>query len=320
MKRIIIFLVLLIAGIVVALPMLFVDLREEKLRSDTDTIRVYLADEDRTVEMTMTDYLIGALAAEIPAAFDDEALRAQAVAARTYATLQMKRYGGAGYRDADISTDYRVHQAYIGEMRQRDKWKADYEKYHAKLMRAVQTTAGEVMTYDGKLIRALYHSMCGGHTASSQEVWDTPLPYLVGVECNWDHTAPRYREEKHLTFAELSGLLGQDAITMTASADRSEPIRIVNRTESGRADLVRLGGQNYAGTDLRAKLGLRSANFSAQATDSGITFTTVGYGHGVGMCQYGAGGMARAGYGYRDILAHYYQGIKIENIQSLHPQ
>lgn len=166
------------------------------------------------------------------------------------------------------------------------------------------------MTYDGKLIRALYHSMCGGRTASAQEVWDTPLAYLVSVECRWDDYAPHYREEQRFNVAELGNRLGSD-IALAASANGSQVVTVVNRTESNRADLVRIGENNYAGSEVRAKLGLRSANFTVQTDESDIVFTTVGYGHGVGMCQYGAGGMARAGYSYRDILAHYYRGVKI---------
>lgn len=312
MKRMILIVILGLTVLVVAIPLMLSERDERAKGEDEGSIRVYLHEEVRTVEMTMEDYLVGALAAEIPASFEGEALRAQAVAARTYAATHMKKYGGAGYREADISTDYRVHQAYIGEDGQRKKWGAEYETYHAKLRQAVRATAGEVMTYDGKPVRALYHSMCGGRTASAQEVWDTPIPYLVSVECSWDQEAPRYRETRSISFTELAAMLGQEAVAITVSAEGAEAVRVVNRTESGRADLVRIGGQNYAGIDLRNKLGLRSANFSAQATDDGVIFITVGYGHGVGMCQYGAGGMARAGYSYKDILRHYYRGVTIE--------
>lgn len=315
MRRMIVLAVLIVAGLVVALPFMLVERTPRSDDTEETMIRVYLYEDGRTAEMTMTDYLIGAVAAEMPAAFAQEALCAQAVATRTYAAAHMKRYGGTGYRDADISTDHRLHQAYINEEKQREKWGADYDRYHEKICRAVRATAGEVMTYDGKLIRAFYHSMCGGHTASAQEVWDTPLPYLVSVECTWEQDAPRRLEEKKIPFTELAAILGQDAVTMATSADGADVVRIVNRTESGRADLVRIGGQNYAGTQLRTKLGLRSADFSAQASADGIVFTTVGYGHGVGLCQYGAGGMAKEGYSYRDILRHYYRGINIERLR-----
>ena len=310
-KRNIIIAMLLLAGMMLVIPLLVVD-TERKVRTDAqDTIRVYLHEEDRIEEMTMTDYLIGALSAEMPAAFEDDALRAQAVAARTYAAGHMTRYGGDGYKGADISTDYRIHQAYASEVKQREKWGADYDRFHEKIRRAVEATAGEVAVYDDRLIRALYHSSCGGRTASSQEVWDRPLPYLVSVRCDWDSDAPRYRETKKVSFDEVVAGLGMEAAVMTASADGADVIRVVNRTESGRADLVRIGGQNYAGTDVRQKLSLRSANFTAHAENGSLVFATVGYGHGVGLCQYGANGMAKEGYSYRDILAHYYQGISI---------
>lgn len=317
MKRMILITILLLAGMMLVIPLVIVDTERTSLREDTETIHVYLHEENRIEEMTIDDYLIGALAAEMPAAFEDEALKAQAVAARTYAVQQMTRYGGNGYKGADISTDYRIHQAYIGEAKQREKWGDKYDAYHEKLRHAVKATAGEVATYDGKLIRALYHSSCGGRTASSQEVWDKALPYLVSVRCDWDADAPRYREEQHVSFADIIANLGENAVTMTASADGTDIVQVVNRTESGRADLVRIGGQNYAGFDIRAKLALRSANFTARADKDGILFTTIGYGHGVGLCQYGANGMAKAGHSYRDILAHYYQGIAIQPIEQV---
>lgn len=316
-KRTILMMVMLLAGMMLVIPLMIIDTEREPVREDDGKIRVYLHEEGRIEEMTMDDYLIGALAAEMPAAFDKEALKAQAVAARTYAAQHMVRYGGSGYKGADISTDYRVHQAYISDEKQREKWGDAYETYREKIRLAVQDTAGEVAVYDGKLIRALYHSSCGGRTASSQEVWDKALPYLVSVRCDWDSDAPRYREEKRIPFTEIVASLGEEAAVMAASASGSEVVRVVNRTESGRADLVRIGGQNYAGHDVRGKLSLRSANFTARADGDGIIFATVGYGHGVGLCQYGANGMAKVGYSYRDILTHYYQGITIEPLEQV---
>ncbi len=313
-KRTILMMVLLLMGMMLIIPLMIIDTEREPMREDDGKISVYLHEEDRIEEMTMNDYLIGALAAEMPAAFDEEALKAQAVAARTYAAQHMVRYGGNGYKSADISTDHRVHQAYISDVKQREKWGDAYTSYREKIRLAVENTAGEVAVYDGRLIRALYHSSCGGRTASSQEVWDKALPYLVSVRCDWDSDAPRYREEKRISFIDIVGSLGEEAAVMAASANGGEVVRIVNRTESGRADLVRIGGRNYAGHDVRGKLALRSANFTAKADGDGIIFTTVGYGHGVGLCQYGANGMAKAGYSYRDILAHYYQGIAIQTL------
>lgn len=316
-KRTILMAVVLLVGMMLVIPLVIVDTEREPMREDTGKIRVYLHEKDSIEEMTMDDYLIGALAAEMPAAFEEESLKAQAVAARTYAAAHMVRYGGRGYKGADVSTDYRVHQAYIGEAKQREKWGDKYDTYREKLRRAVRATAGEVATYDGKLIRALYHSSCGGRTASSQEVWDKTLPYLVSVRCDWDSDAPRYREEKRVPFTDIAANLGEEATIMAASADGSDIVHVVNRTESGRADLVRIGGQNYAGYDVRGKLALRSANFTARVDGDSIIFTTVGYGHGVGLCQYGANGMAKAGYSYRDILMHYYQGIAVQPIEKV---
>lgn len=316
-KRTIFMTALLLIGMMLVIPLAIIDTERGTMKEDEGTIRVYLHEEGRIEEMTMDDYLVGALAAEMPAAFDSESLKAQAVAARTYAAQHMMRYGGSGYKGADVSTDYRVHQAYINDAKQREKWGDKYDTYREKLCHAVRDTAGEVATYDGKLIRALYHSSCGGRTASSQEVWDKALPYLVSVRCDWDSDAPRYREEKRIAFADIVANLGEEAAVMAASADGSEVVHIVNRTESGRADLVRIGGQNYAGHDIRGKLSLRSAKFTAKVDEDGIVFTTVGYGHGVGMCQYGANGMAKAGYSYRDILSHYYQGITIQPLKQV---
>ncbi|MBO5245290.1 MAG: stage II sporulation protein D [Selenomonadales bacterium] len=311
MRRNIIMAVLFLAGMMVIVPYMIVD-TNGRIRAESEmTIRVWLHEQGRIEEMSMTDYLIGAVSAEMPAAFEEEALRVQAVAARTYAMQQMAAYGGSGYNGADISTDHRVHQAYMNEEQCREKWGVEYERYHAKVRRAVESTAGEVAVYDGSLIRALYHSTCGGRTASSAEVWGRAVPYLVSVQCDWDAQAPRRQEVQRVAIDEVADKLGIEAAVMTAGADGSETVQVIARTESGRIESVRIGEKTYAGSDVRAKLGLRSTNFTAHTESDSLVFTTIGYGHGAGLCQYGADGMAKAGYSYRDILAHYYQGIDI---------
>lgn len=314
-KRDIIAAMLLLAGMMVIVPYMIVD-TNGRMRAESDmTIRVWLHEEERIEEMTMTDYLVGALSAEMPAAFEQDALKAQAVAARTYAAQQMVRYGGSGYNGADISTDYRIHQAYLSEAQCREKWGAEYDRYHAKVRSAVEETAGEVAVWEGELIRALYHSTCGGRTASSAEVWGKPLPYLVSVACDWDTDAPRRQEEQRIPLADVAAGLGIDASVMTAGALGAETVHIISRTESERVESIRIGTKTCTGKDIRAKLGLRSANFTAHSEGGDIVFTTIGYGHGVGLCQYGANGMAKAGRSYRDILAHYYRGAEITSLE-----
>ena len=288
-------------------------------RGEDILIRVYLHEQDRIVEMGLEEYVKGVVAAEMPAEFDLEALKAQAVAARTYAVKQMALFGGSGLADkpgADVSTDHRQNQAWLSSLQLRDRWGPfNFDRYWAKIGRAVEETRGLIVTHNGEPINAVFHSTSGERTASAKEVWGYEFPYLQSVVCIWDKKSPRYSDSREFGFAELEQRLGADAGVLAAAQGGSGGVAaVLERTESGRVGKARVGSKTFSGLDLRQKLELRSANFALEAKADRLVFRTTGFGHGVGMCQWGANGLAKEGKDYRHILTHYYTGVTFKSI------
>lgn len=328
MRRLFVCTALLILAIVIIVPALVVRLdltgpapsREVKMSKHEDVpIHVYIPDLGKVVEMNLDDYIKGVVAAEMPAEFDIEALKAQAVAARTYAVKNMISFGGPGvpeYPGADVSADFKQGQAWLSEVQLKAKWGPfNYERYWAKVSRAVDETHGEIVIFGGEPINAVFHSTSGERTASAREVWGYDYPYLQSVECKWDQKSPRYSDSKEIPLAELEQRLGPEAGVMTAAQSGNGAVAgIIDLTASGRVDKVRIGTKVFNGRDLREKLELRSANFIIEQKADKLVFKTTGYGHGVGLCQYGANGMAGEGKDYRKILTYYYTGVDFKNI------
>jgi stage II sporulation protein D len=288
-------------------------------RGEDITIKVYMHDIKQIVSMNLEDYVKGVVAAEMPAEFEPEALKAQAVAARTYAVKHMALFGGVGsseYPGADVTTDHNDSQAWHNETTLKAKWGANYSKYWSKVSRAVTETHGLIITYNGEPINAVFHSTSGERTASAKEVWGFDYPYLKSVACTWDQKSPRYQDTKEITLTELEARLGTDAgILATAQSGGSVNIAgIIERTDSGRVNKVRIGAKTMTGLEVRQKLELRSTNFSVEPVGDKLLFKTVGYGHGVGLCQYGANGQAKENWNFRQIITHYYTGAAIKNI------
>jgi len=289
------------------------------LKNEDVAIHVYMHEQDKIVAMSLEEYIKGVVAAEMPAEFEPEALKAQAVAARTYAVKHMIVFGGSGLADrpgADVSTDHKQSQAWLDETKLKARWGPfNYDRYWDKINKAVEETRGEIVTYNGEPINALFHSTSGERTASAKEVWGFDYPYLQSVACTWDQKSPRYADTKEIALAEIEQRLGADAGVLAAAQNGDNSVvRIMSHTDSGRVDTVRIGSKNFSGLAVREKLELRSANFTAELKGDKLIFKTIGYGHGVGLCQYGANGMAKEGKEYRQILTYYYTGVAIKNI------
>lgn len=283
------------------------------------SIKVYMHEQKQVVEMSLEEYVKGVVAAEMPAEFDLEALKAQAVATRTYAVKHMQSFGGSGapdYPGADVTTDYHKGQAWLSQSVLKSRWGPfNYEKYWKKISQAVDETRGIILIYQNEPINAVFHSTAGPRTASAKEVWGFDYPYLKSVECKWDTASPRYTETKEFSLNDIENILGTDAGVIAAAQNGSGEItKIISLTESGRVDKVRIGSKTFTGAAAREKLNLRSANFTIEYKNDKLVFNTIGYGHGVGMSQYGANGMAKAGHNYKDILLYFYQGVNLKNI------
>jgi len=247
-------------------------------------------------KIELEEYVSGVVGAEMPASFSIEALKAQAVIARTYA---LKAHSKGNSLKANES-----NQSYKTVNELRNMWGGNFNTYYNKILEAVNSTKGVYLSYSGNYIEAVYHSTSNGKTESSSNVWGNYYPYLVSVSSVYDSNNPSYIGSKTLSYSELSSILGIDVNSETL-------IEINGMTTGDRVASINIGDRNYRGVDLRNLLGLRSADFDITINEDSVTFTTRGYGHGVGLSQYGANGYAKNGYSYRDILLHYYPGVQI---------
>ena len=271
------------------------------------TLRVL--DGDTVTEMSFSDYLQGVLRAEMPASFQEDALRAQAVAARTYTYYKMSSGGNHG-DTADICTDHTCCQAFLAKEKAAENWGKNAERYEAKIENAVSATDGQVMLYGGTPILAVFHSSSAGETWNSGQVWAQDLPYLQSVSSPEGEGVPNYYSTVELTEAEFR----EKFLAARPEADLSGPASgwIRDPVMDGvHVESVTIGGVSVSGPSVRSIFGLRSASFTAEAGDGKITFYVTGYGHGVGLSQYGANAMAEAGSTWREILEHYYTGVTI---------
>ncbi len=271
-------------------------------------------------KLPLEQYVKGVVAAEMPAAFHIEALKAQAILARTYIVTRMRAFGGQGDPDhstADISDDPARGQAWLDEASLKARWGVlQYPTYWSKIEEAVKATAGLIAVYNGDPIQAAYHSTCGGRTEASGNVWQYDVPYLQPVTCRWDGHSPRLAQQTTFTWAQLEEKLGNQAgaLAVAASSGKTNLIQVLSQTDGGRAASVRVGDMTATGVRLRTALGLPSAQFTVSQNSKSVTFATRGYGHGVGMCQYGADGMGKEGYRYAEIISHYMPGVTLRPV------
>lgn len=279
-----------------------------------DVIRVLDFTSGQVTELAMQDYVTGAVLAEMPATYHEEALKAQAVAARTYAVRQREKQRldpDEMLMGADISNDSTRFQAYFTPEQAKAFYGDSYEKYYDIVSSAVEATDGEILVYDGEPIVAAFHSTSGGRTESAEVVWGSPMEYLVPVESVEDENSPVYYDEKIFTEDELSSRIAEAYPDADFSDEAEKWIIIGDRSTSGTVIELTAGGEILTGTEFRQLLGLRSANFETEYADGIFTVTTKGNGHGVGMSQYGANAMANEGADYKEILMHYYTGAEI---------
>lgn len=270
------------------------------LRSESGTI----------TELPLETYVAGVVAAEMPVEFEREALMAQAVIARTYA-LRRASEVNTDKQHGDLCDDPGHCQAYRSREELSSAWGTSFSDNEEKIMSAVKATAGMVLTYEGNYAETFYHSTCGGKTASAKEVWGEDIPYLQSVACEWDKDAPRYDEVRSVALSDLPWLLGNGTSPCIAVAEGETVSEIPvagEKTESGRVASVSYAGLTFRGIDFRKALALNSACFSMKVEGNTLFVNTRGFGHGVGLCQYGANGMAQKGYSFQEILSYYYPG------------
>lgn len=282
-------------------------------------VKVYLSEEKRVEELPMEGYIRGVVAAEMPADFHLEALKAQALAARTYMVDRLSRGNfsdmkklGREAGEADV-TDTVNHQVYVTDRELKKQWGEHYETYSARIDRAVSETVGQVIQYDGKPIYAAFFSTSNGKTENSEDYFSKRYPYLRSVPSPWDKASPKYSERKQFKVADFVSQISESTgkqVAVAASAG-NDWLKVVKRTEGGSVSEVRIGDGKLTGRQVREALGLSSADFDFHLSGEKITVVTKGYGHGVGMSQWGANLMAEQGKSAKEIVRYYYSGVKI---------
>lgn len=281
-----------------------VNKKEQKIehKKEENLINVKNNDTEEVEQKDLEEYVLGVVAAEMPASFSYEALKAQAIAARTYAVYKMKNTKEEYDVIADVS-----NQAYITEEQMKEKWQQEFSTYYEKIKKAVKETEKEIMYYNGEVIESFYFAMSNGKTENVSAVFGESLPYLISVESKWDNeTIKNYEVNTQLSTAEFCNKLNISCNSIVINNQIYD--------DTGRTKEITINEKQFSGTDVRKLLGLRSTDFTIEINSEIINIKTKGYGHGVGMSQYGANGMAKEGYDCYEILKYYYKDIEIKKM------
>lgn len=299
-------LLIIVLSVCIAAILPWTVLRWHQKPSGDYQIRILMPD-GTVSKLSLEEYLIGVVAAEMPAEFELEALKAQAVAARTYAAKRLSQVPlpDPGY---DVDTTVKT-QAWLANKQLRSKWGfVGYWRYRTRIAKAVESTRGQVLVANGEYIDAFFHSSSGRKpTERPEEVWSEARSYLQNVASGEENPE---RFVKKITFS-VQELAQKLSLPQVPTASGSADVKVISRTATGRVRTLALFGRPYAATQLRTLLGLGSTDIEWSVAPGQITFTTYGNGHAVGMSQYGANDLARKGKGYEEILAHFYPGTKI---------
>lgn len=277
--------------------------KEEK--ETKDIFRVYDKTSKKTTEIVAEDYIFGVVAAEMPALYETEALKAQAVAAYTYACYKRELNKKADY---DITSDFSTDQSFKTEEKAREDWGVNAEEYVQKIKSVIKSVSGKCMYYENKPIFAAYHAVSSGKTYSAKDVWGKEIEYLKSVESNGDKESKKYSAV--LEFSEKE--LDEKLLSLVSKKKNKEILGDIKAKKSGLVESVKVYGNDIAGSEIRSVLDLPSSNFKFEKRKEKYIFNCLGYGHGVGMSQHGANFMAKQGYNYKQILSHYYSDITIK--------
>ena len=298
--------ILLFSLLIMVIPYIIVSvfIRNDEITfnfNSNSIVRVYRDKTGKIERVPIEEYVVGVLAGEVPVSFEDDALKAQAVASRSYVMYQMQRNKNKDYDVVDTVSN----QVYLDYEDMKERWKKDYINNINKIKSAVIETAGEYLEYDGKVVEAMFFSTSTGMTENSEDVFSSEVPYLRSVVSTWDEISPAYTDSKKFSKDEFYKLLGLDY-------EEKLNVEVTSSTSTGRVKEIKINNKKFTGKDVSSKLKLRSNFFTIDEYDDCIMVSTKGYGHGVGLSQYGAQGMALDGYKYDEILKYYYSGVEIK--------
>lgn len=304
--------ILLLTLTIIIIPFLIINLNKQediinKIKYGSysnKVIRVKRCSEDKIEEVPLEQYVVGVVAGEMPVSFNLEALKAQAVASRTYV---LKKAENNNNKDYDVE-DTTANQVYLDSDDMHDKWGNNYDESIKKIEEAVRSTKGEVLLYNNSIIEAMFFSTSNGYTENSEDVFSSNKPYLVSVSSEWDkNESPVFSSKKEVSKKEFLFNLGLDV-------DSNIYISNIRKTNTGRVKEITINNKTFESKEIRKTFDLKSTSFEIKLLEDKVIFHVNGFGHGVGMSQYGANGMAKSGYNYKKILEHYYKNCEIKKI------
>ena len=272
-----------------------------------DTVKLMCVDSKNITELSLEDYLLGVVAEEMSASFHEEALKAQIIASHTLLE-HTKLHKSDSLGDADITDDYKTHQGYLTVDEQKEKWGENYDLYSEKIKKCIDEVGDIILMYNNEPITASFHAISNGKTENASDVWGGNYPYLVSVDSEGDTFSPKYLSEVSFTKDEFKEILSQQGVEFNDEPEKW--IEKITNTDTGMVKTITICGKDFKGTEIRKLFSLRSSTFECNYDENNIIFKVKGYGHGVGMSQYGANYMAEQGKSYKEILAHYYKSAE----------
>ncbi len=280
-----------------------------------NTIKLLHTEDNKVEEISLDEYLYGVVSAEMPASFEEEALKAQAVVARTYTIYKIVNNDGK-HKDADICDSPNCCQAWISKEDRFARWDdAEAQDNWNKIVNAVNSTQGKIITYNGEPINAFFHSNSGGSTEAPIDVWGgSGYPYLQAVTTSGEDAYSQYSSEAEFTKQEFEDKIKEEHSDFEIDFDEEDCIKIEEYTDGNRVKKIKVGNLELSGVEIRNIFGLRSANFEVNIEKDKIKFSVIGYGHGVGMSQTGADSLAKEGKTYEEIIHHFYTDVEIEDM------
>ena len=293
------------------------DKSDSTKNTDSDTteesvITVFLSDTKKNLTVSEFEYVCGSVAAEMPLMYHEEALKAQAIACYTNSLRLKNSKNKSELNGADISDNPATHQGYLTREERREKWGDDYQKYESKLETIVKAVEGEYLTYDGEYCLCAFSAICTGTTESAENVWGEKIPYLVSVKSSGDTLSPQYSSTNTFTKSQFISIMKDLGVSINSKTNLEDIIGKSKTSKAGTVLKIEINKKSLTGEQMRSTFSLRSSAFKITATENEVVFKVSGYGHGVGMSQYGADYMARQGSTYDEILKHYYKGVNLE--------
>lgn len=293
------------------------DKSDNTKNTDSDTteesvITVFLSDTKKNLTVSEFEYVCGSVAAEMPLMYHEEALKAQAIACYTNSLRLKNSKNKSGLNGADISDNPATHQGYLTREERKKKWGDDYQKYESKLETIVKAVEGEYLTYDGEYCLCAFSAICTGTTESAENVWGEKIPYLASVKSSGDTLSPQYSSTNTFTKSQFVSIMKDLGVSINSKTNLEDIIGKSKTSKAGTVLKIEINKKSLTGEQMRSAFSLRSSAFKITATENEVIFKVSGYGHGVGMSQYGADYMARQGSTYDEILKHYYKGVNLE--------